>query len=125
MANISLRIQAETLFIKRDCEPSLPIVQAAVVTAASNMACPSNIVDEQTTIEELLNAYNAQGNEEVKNLIGMDSKLLNSVIGFDVNTNDMNAVIANYVSRKEEYDFFYKNVYESSKKHTQVVERHI
>lgn len=98
--------KAENLFVKKECNLKSPLVKAAIITAASKMANPSNIVTEETALEILSDAYNVWDDEKVALLIGMGPQFVESTIGYS-GFDDMASAIVNYRSNKQEYDVLY------------------
>lgn len=100
-----LKEKIEGLFVKQETDLTLPNTLGALITAASKMASPSEIVDEHTSIDELINLYNAS--EETKNLIGMSPQFVKANIGYSVDFQDYNAAATAYNVDKENYDELY------------------
>jgi len=123
--NIETRNKAEGLFVKKECDKTLPHVQAAIISAASNMAMAGKFaqdgvesVSPEMVMEELLRAYAAKGNEAVEDLIGMSPAYVKSAIGYSVDFTDLSRARVAYEAQASEYDDLYSTVrasYEANK----------
>ncbi len=115
--NLEARDKAEGLFVKKECDKTLPHVQAAIISAASNMAIAGKFardgiepVSPEMVMEELLRAYQAKGNEEVEDLIRMSPAYVKDAIGYSVDFTDLSRAIVAYEAEQAEYDSFYSTV---------------
>lgn len=122
MANVNLRQNAEAIFVGKDCDTMQANVQAAIITAASEMAKFGNIVTKEQTLDEMVEAYNAKDNEEVLNMLGMAPQFVKPAIGFSVDFNDYTSGQVNYELNKVAYDIFYGKVLEAIKEKEQALE---
>lgn len=103
-----LKEKLESIFVKQEADLTLPHNLGALITAASKMAIPSSIIDEYTTMDELISLYNAS--EEAKSLIGMGPQYVKTNIGYSVDFQDYNAATTTYNASKGSYDELYQMI---------------
>lgn len=113
--------KVENLFVKKELNEKNSAVIAAIITAASEMAKCSDIIDSETMVTQLLDLYKKNENEEVKSLIGMAPEYVNNNIGYSVDFRDFSSAKVNYDIEKAKYDEVYTEIGARAK--TEEVER--
>ena len=78
-------------------------VKAAIITAASKMAIPGGIVEENTVVDVL----SKDMSDQAKSMIGMGPQYVKQIIGYSVDFNDASAALQEYTTIKDEYDALY------------------
>ena len=118
--DIRLKNSLETVFIQKEVDMSNPAVLASLISAASGMALSSNnIIDSETTRDELLNLYGQSENENLRNLSYLNSNYVKANIGYSVQFEDYDRAAACYNAEKQTYDSLYTQISERAKQHQQ------
>lgn len=107
---MGLKGQLRELFVKNGAELKANHELAALITAASKMARPSEIASEDDVLEVLADLYQVRGKKEVTNLVGMGPQFVKSAIGYSTDFNDLARSIMAYQAQKEEYDTLYQTI---------------
>ena len=118
--DMRLKSLVENIFIQKDVDMNKPIVLASLISAVSGMSLASdNIIDSETTRDELLNLYGQSENESLRNLSYLNSNYVKANIGYSVEFEDYDRVSACYNSQKQIYDALYNQIAQRSKEHQQ------
>ena len=118
--DMRLKSLVENIFIQKDVDMNKPIVLASLISAASGMSLASNnIIDSETTRDELLNLYCQSENESLRNLSYLNSNYVKVNIGYSVEFEDYDKASACYNSQKQIYDSLYNQIAQRSKEHQQ------
>lgn len=110
LVNEIVKNKAKELFVKNGADLSKDNNIAALITAAAGMSKVTEIVSSDIVIEELLELYGKNENEDVKSLIGMGPQYVKQNIGYSIDFNDYSASLNAYNTEKENYDFLYKEL---------------
>ena len=109
-----LKLKTDKTFIKKTCDRTTNNVKAALVTVASKMAIPSEIVSEADALDVLMQVYGLVDNSEVRSLIGMEPQFVRETIGYSVDFNDASQAISAYEANRSTYDDYYRQVAQKS-----------
>lgn len=100
----------EKLFIKKENVERNQATIGAIITAASEMAKYSNIVDGIETTDQLLALYQKEDDSVVKSLLGMVPAYVENTIGYSADFTNPEIAKANYESEKDAYNEIYNEI---------------
>ncbi len=120
LKDLCLKNQLERTFIKKEehMNVSSPNILAALITASSMMAIPSDGIATRQMVEtELLDLYGKAEDEQVLQLIGMSPSFVKTNIGFSVDFQDYSSAYVAYQAEKDTYDKIYEQISNRNKEH--------
>lgn len=107
---LEVKSKLRQMFVKNGAELKANHELAALITAASKMAKPSEIVTEDDALEALVDLYQVRGKKEVIGLVGMGPQFVKGAIGFSTDFNDLARSIIAYQAQKPQFDALYQSI---------------
>lgn len=95
------------LFVKKECNLAQPHVLGAIITTASKMAIPSDLVSESETVAALSEAFGVTENEKVQAFVGMGSQYVESITGWSIDYNDRARAQIAYEAKQGLFNSYY------------------